>query len=135
MTMTDNQFENKFNSMRGALLLDLRDAQTGFDPDLVLRAFAAHLQEISPMHDCPRWQIIKSARGWSVFLKNFISDHDKLDRAIYNSDPDLIEFLKEVAAEHAEWVASCAEKKKQEDQEKKSQGRYALAEANGFICE
>ena len=78
ITMTDNQFQKKFDQMRPALLLDLRASATSFDHEQIMTAFAIHLQEISPMHNCPRWQIIKAARGWSVFLKNFISDEKKL---------------------------------------------------------
>jgi hypothetical protein len=85
------------------------------------------------MHNCPRWQLIRAARGWSVFLKNFISDEKKLDDAIYLSDKR--ETIAEIEAEWKAFCAEAAEKKKQEAREKKYQGRYAAAEALGFICE
>ena len=133
--MSDNLFDKKFNSMRGQLLGDLRAAPTGFDPDLVLRAFAAHLQEISPMHNCPRWELIKAARGWTVFLQNFIKDRQKLEDGIYNSDPDYIDAIACIEASTAEWVARCAKEKEEKAREKKRQGRYAIAAERGFICE
>ena len=68
----ETAFDKKFNSMRAQLLGDLERVRTDFDPELVLRAFASHLQEVSPMHNQPRWETIRSARGWTIFLQNFI---------------------------------------------------------------
>src|SRR5208283_5968321 len=103
--MTDNQFETKFNSMRPALLRELRIAHLpDCEPESVLRAYASHLQEISPKHGCPRWQTIQKATGWTYFLKTFISDKKKLDDGIWNTDPSvasMMEFLREQSAARA----------------------------------
>lgn len=137
----ETAFDKKFNSMRAALLLDLRDAPCAadFDPDLVLRAFAAHLQEISPMHNCPRWETIRTARGWTIFLQNFIKDKKKLEDGIYNSDPEVIDAYACIKAEVAEWVAQCAKEKEEKAREKARAARkmkaFAKAEALGFICD
>jgi len=133
--MSDNLFDKKFNSMRGQLLGDLRAAPTGFDPDLVLRAFAAHLQEISPMHNCPRWELIKAARGWTVFLTNFISDKKKLDDAIWRTDPDVADAIAFLEAQRVADAARYAQEKKEKALEKKRQGRYGQSAQRGFICE
>ena len=59
----------------------------------------------------------------------------KLDKAVYRRDPDVIEALAEVEASTAVWVARCALEKEEKAREKKRRGRYAKAEAMGFICE
>jgi len=118
--MTEDLFQKKFDQMRETLLRVLRDAPSaaGFDPDQVLRAFAAHLQEISPKHDCPRWELIQKATGWSYFLKTFISDRQKLDDAIYKTDPDYLDAVAWLAQDRAERYALYAQEKKEKAREK-----------------
>jgi hypothetical protein len=114
----DLVFQKKFDLMRPSLLQTLRNASVIQDHDQVLRAFASHLQEISPKHKCPRWEVIRAAAGWSYFLKTFISDRRKLDDGIYRTDPDVIDAHAFLARQWAELVAQSAQEKEEKARQK-----------------
>jgi len=119
--MIEDLFQRKFGQMRETLLRVLRVAPSaqGFHPDRVLTAFASHLQEVSPKYGCPRWEVIRAAAGWSVFLKTFIADRQKLDDAIYKTDPDYIEAMAFLAQDRAK--------------EKEEKARQKVRARRGFI--
>jgi hypothetical protein len=114
----DLVFQKKFAQMRPALLQTLRNASVIQDHDQVLTAFASHLQEISPKHKCPRWEIIRAAAGWHIFLKTFIADRQKLDDAIWSTDPYVIEVVALLQEERIKRYAACEQEKKEKAREK-----------------
>jgi hypothetical protein len=111
-------FNKKFDQVRKSLneFLARAPRAANLDHDLILQAFKSHLKEISPRYKCQRYEVIKTAAGWTVFLKNFIEDREKLSDSLYRAE--WADFLSEIRDDNARRRAEYSQQKKEITREK-----------------